>query len=207
MNLRAITLISGIALAALMTPAVATAQTRGTSGSRGGMTSTSSQRQAAPSSASRSGTTIAAHRSGDRDRSHRGGRDWDRNHHRRYGNNYYYYGGYPYYGYGFGHPFGYGYGYPFGYGYGYGYGYPSFGVSASFSNYSPYYGRRTNGSGGGSVAVQVQQRLAQAGYYRGSIDGVIGNGTRSAIRAYERAHGLPVDGRIDSDLLSRMGVS
>jgi peptidoglycan hydrolase-like protein with peptidoglycan-binding domain len=53
----------------------------------------------------------------------------------------------------------------------------------------------------------VQHELARAGYYHGAIDGVIGNGTRSAIRAYESANGLPVDGRIDADLLSRMGLS
>jgi ABC-type glycerol-3-phosphate transport system substrate-binding protein len=161
------------------------------------MTNMSSQRPTAPSSATRPGTTAAAHQPGDTNRLHHGDRHWDRNHHRWCGNNYYFYGGYPYYGSGYGYPFG----------YGYGYGYPSFGVSASFSNYSPYYGRRAYGSRGGSVTVQVQQRLAQAGYYRGAIDGVIGNGTRSAIRAYERAHGLRVDGRIDPDLLSRMGIS
>src|SRR5437870_1132464 len=39
----------------------------------------------------------------------------------------------------------------------------------------------------GSVVVQVQRRLASAGYYSGPIDGVIGSGTRRAIRAYERS--------------------
>lgn len=209
MNLRAITLISGVALAAFVTPGVATAQSGGRSGPPRGVTTMSAQRQTAPSSVSRSGPSQAVPRSGDISRSNHRSPTWDRNHRGRFVNNYYYYGGYPYYGYGFGYPFGYGYGYPFpyGYGYGYGYGYPSFGVSATFSNYSPYYGNRAYSSRGGSVAVRVQQRLAQAGYYRGSIDGVIGSGTRSAIRAYERAHGLPVDGQIDSALLSRLGVS
>jgi peptidoglycan hydrolase-like protein with peptidoglycan-binding domain len=54
---------------------------------------------------------------------------------------------------------------------------------------------------GGSVVAEVQQELARAGYYRGSIDGVVGNGTRNAIRAYERANRLRVDGRIDQELL------
>lgn len=139
---------------------------------------------------------------------HRDG-DWRNNHRRpRYVNNYYF-GGYPYYGssFGFGYGYGGGYGYPY-YGYGYGYGYPYVGVSASFSGgYRPYYGGTTSQGGGGSVVSQVQQRLAQAGYYRGSIDGVIGDRTRSAIRAYERASGLPVDGRIDQNLLSRLRIS
>ena len=44
------------------------------------------------------------------------------------------------------------------------------------------------------------------GYYHGEIDGVVGDGTRRAIRSYERANGLHVDGRIDDQLLSTMGL-
>ena len=40
-----------------------------------------------------------------------------------------------------------------------------------------------------SRVAELQRRLARAGYYRGSIDGVLGPQTRQAIRAYERAHG------------------
>jgi hypothetical protein len=112
----------------------------------------------------------------------------------RYYPRYYYSGFYPY---GFGYP----------YGYGYGYGYPYYGASANLyyngTGYASYQGR---GQGSGNLVVAVQQELARAGYYRGAIDGVIGDGTRRAIRAYERANGLPVDGRIDDDLLSQMGV-
>jgi hypothetical protein len=84
-----------------------------------------------------------------------------------------YYGGYPY-GYGYGDPYGYGYG---GYGYdygqrGYGYGQPGYGG----------YGTR-------SRVAELQRRLARAGYYHGSIDGILGPATRRAIRAYERDHG------------------
>jgi hypothetical protein len=58
-----------------------------------------------------------------------------------------------------------------------------------------------------SLVGQVQLRLARAGYYHGSIDGVSGSGTRRAIREYERAHGLPEDGKIDHQLLTTMGLS
>lgn len=90
-------------------------------------------------------------------------------------------------------------------------GYPYYGASADlyyngYGNGRVYDGRYAN-SGGGSVVANVQQELARAGYYQGAIDGVIGNQTRSAIRAYERRNGLRMDGRIDSELLESMGVS
>ena len=58
-----------------------------------------------------------------------------------------------------------------------------------------------------ATVAAVQRRLARGGYYRGAIDGVIGQGTRSAIRAYERNNGLRVDGRIDRQLLATMGLA
>jgi len=66
---------------------------------------------------------------------------------------------------------------------------------------SPY---RTAYSGA-SIVVQVQSRLARAGYYRGPIDGVMGPRTRFAIRAYESAHNMRVDGAISQQLLATMG--
>ena len=100
--------------------------------------------------------------------------------------------GYPYYGYGYGYPYGYG-AYP--YGYGYGYYQPRTAVYAD-----------VNITDDATVAA-VQRRLKRAGYYHGSVDGVIGEGTRSAIRAFERNNGLLVDGRIDPRLLRTMGLS
>ncbi len=101
--------------------------------------------------------------------------------------------GYPYYGYGYGYPYGYG-AYPYGYGYGYGYS-PRTTVYAN-----------VNITDDATVAA-VQRRLKRAGYYHGSVDGLIGGGTRSAIRAFERNNGLLVDGRIDRQLLRTMGLS
>jgi peptidoglycan hydrolase-like protein with peptidoglycan-binding domain len=37
--------------------------------------------------------------------------------------------------------------------------------------------------------AELQRRLARAGYYHGSVDGVLGPQTRRAIRAYEQDHG------------------
>jgi Putative peptidoglycan binding domain len=91
----------------------------------------------------------------------------------------YYYGYYPYGYYPYGYsPYGY---YPYGYGYG----------------YDPYNqsGYRGVAGGRGSSVAQIQLRLARAGYYRGSIDGVMGPRTRYAIRAYERSHNSRVRAR------------
>ena len=60
--------------------------------------------------------------------------------------------------------------------------------------------------GGGSIVIEVQRRLAREGFYRGSIDGVMGSRTHYAIRAYERSHGLTPDGEIDDRLLGAMGL-
>ena len=125
----------------------------------------------------------------------------------------------------------YGYSYPYGsYGYGYGYPYYSYGPSASFgfgypysygyypygySSYYPndytygYYGYNRPGYNtyaNDSIVIQVQSRLARAGYYRGPIDGAMGPRTHYAIRAYERDHGLRVDGVISGQLLRNMGL-
>ena len=107
--------------------------------------------------------------------------------------------GFPWWGY---YPYGY---YPYGY-YPY-YGYPA-GASYGYDSQGVYNGQVVNGGSGSqaSMAAHVQQHLAQAGYYHGPIDGIIGDGTRRAIREYERANGLRVDGRIDDQLLATMGL-
>ena len=43
-------------------------------------------------------------------------------------------------------------------------------------------------------SMSIQNALKSAGYYNGTIDGKIGPSTRSAIRDFQSAHGLAVDG-------------
>ena len=213
MNLSKTVFLSGLALAALAVPA-ANADPRGgrpqmSSASRAAM---ASRLGATPQSAPRrpdSFRSVDAGRRGSGDgRNWRNGdgRRWTngngdgrwRGHHgdwrhRRHYPRYYYSSYYPY-----------GFGYPYGW-----YGYPYYGASAQLYYYgagSRGYAYDAQGGGSGNLATAVQQELAQAGYYRGEIDGVIGDGTRRAIRAYERANGLPVDGRIDENLIERMGL-
>jgi hypothetical protein len=101
-----------------------------------------------------------------------------------------------YFGIGLGYPY-YGYGYPYYGAYPYGYGY--------YAPRTTVYA--TNGINDDATVAAVQRRLARGGYYHGSVDGVIGAGTRSAIRAFERNNGLPVDGLIDRELLRTMGLA
>ena len=102
-----------------------------------------------------------------------------------------------YFGVGLGYPY-YGYGYPYYGSYPYGYGYYTRPRAVIYAE--------TAYTDDATVAA-VQRRLARGGYYRGAIDGVIGQRTRTAIRAYERNNGLRVDGRIDRQLLATMGLA
>ncbi|WP_425450820.1 lytic murein transglycosylase [Pseudoroseicyclus aestuarii] len=50
----------------------------------------------------------------------------------------------------------------------------------------------------------LQRGLARAGFYDGEIDGLLGAGSTTAIRAYQQAAGLPVDGFPSEALLARL---
>ena len=69
-----------------------------------------------------------------------------------------------------------------------------------YSDYSPIYDYRY----WSGIATAVQNELAIRGFYHGPIDGVIGPGTSQAIRAFQKAEGLPVTGVIDPYLLKTL---
>jgi len=87
------------------------------------------------------------------------------------------------------------------------FGFPFF-YPYPYYGYYPYdyYGYNDYGYGNPSTVVQVQRRLARAGYYHGPIDGILGPQTRRAIRAYERDHNMRAYGVIDQQLLATMGL-
>src|SRR6266480_413921 len=89
----------------------------------------------------------------------------------------YYWNWYPYWGWGVPYAFN--------------YGYYSYGYNPSYGHNYDYYSDPTYGYGYAdrSSIVQLQRRLARAGYYYGAIDGIMGPQTRRAIRAYERTYG------------------
>jgi hypothetical protein len=95
-----------------------------------------------------------------------------------------------------GFPF-WGWGYPYYYDY-YPYGYYGGGYYGSYNyNYGNGYGYNNgygngygNGYSGGYDAkvAELQRRLANAGYYRGEIDGIFGSRTQYALKAYRHDH-------------------
>jgi hypothetical protein len=58
-----------------------------------------------------------------------------------------------------------------------------------------------------ALVDNVQQQLANAGYYNGPIDDILGSGTRAAIRQYQADNGLAVTGTITQSLLQSLGLA
>jgi membrane-bound lytic murein transglycosylase B len=54
------------------------------------------------------------------------------------------------------------------------------------------------------MVIEMQERLGAKGYDTGASDGVIGPLTRTAIRAYQKARGLPPDGFPTVELLEKL---
>lgn len=59
----------------------------------------------------------------------------------------------------------------------------------------------------GNEVVQIQTKLKRWGYYNGSIDGIYGNQTVSAVKYFQRKNGLTADGIAGAKTLSAMGIS
>jgi peptidoglycan hydrolase-like protein with peptidoglycan-binding domain len=51
---------------------------------------------------------------------------------------------------------------------------------------------------------EIQQALKNAGFYQGSVDGKLGPQTRSAIREFQRVHGLADDGVVGRQTWSKL---
>ena len=62
------------------------------------------------------------------------------------------------------------------------------------------------GSSGNEVR-QIQTKLKNWGYYNGSVDGIYGSRTVSAVKSFQRKNGLTVDGIAGSRTLAAMGIS
>lgn len=53
-------------------------------------------------------------------------------------------------------------------------------------------------------AKEIQELLTQKGYYTGTADGILGRGSRKAIRAYQKDNNLPQDGYATEKLLNKI---
>jgi peptidoglycan lytic transglycosylase B len=52
--------------------------------------------------------------------------------------------------------------------------------------------------------LELQQLLAQRGFYKGTPDGQFGGQTREALRAFQVSVGLPADGFATADVLEKL---
>ena len=59
----------------------------------------------------------------------------------------------------------------------------------------------------GSDVKEMQRRLKQWGYYDGSIDGVFGTGTRSALIRFQKKNGLTADGVAGKETFKALGMN
>lgn len=118
----------------------------------------------------------------------------------------------PWWPYWWDYPYGY-YGYP----YDYYYGAPSDYYNGYPYDYYNYYDDHPDNSyhessypgsseGGKAVVSSVQSKLTNLGYYKGSIDGVLGDETEAVIARYQEDHDLSVTGTVTAALLHALGL-
>lgn len=59
----------------------------------------------------------------------------------------------------------------------------------------------------GNEVKEVQRRLKMWGYYNGSVDGIFGAGTRSAVIAFQQKNGLTADGIVGQSTYKALGMN
>lgn len=79
-------------------------------------------------------------------------------------------------------------------------------VVLGLSKYNEVEALSKYGSRGNEVS-QIQEKLKRWGYYNGSVDGIYGSKTLSAVKAFQRKNGLTVDGIAGQKTLSAMGIN
>ncbi|MGI6586299.1 MAG: spore cortex-lytic enzyme [Lutisporaceae bacterium] len=58
----------------------------------------------------------------------------------------------------------------------------------------------------GSTVREVQTRLKNWGFYKGNVDGIYGWRTANAVKAFQRKHGLKVDGIVGNTTARYLGI-
>jgi peptidoglycan hydrolase-like protein with peptidoglycan-binding domain len=59
----------------------------------------------------------------------------------------------------------------------------------------------------GSAVIKLQQRLRDLGFNSGAVDGVFGQNTKAAVKAFQRSVGLQDDGIVGSNTRTKLGLS
>lgn len=59
----------------------------------------------------------------------------------------------------------------------------------------------------GELVKQVQTKLKSWGYYTGSVDGIFGSGTESAVKSFQKKNGLTVDGIVGKKTAAALGIN
>ena len=59
----------------------------------------------------------------------------------------------------------------------------------------------------GNEVTQIQTKLKRWGYYKGSVDGIYGSKTVSAVKSFQRKNGLTADGIAGKNTLAAMGIN
>jgi peptidoglycan hydrolase-like protein with peptidoglycan-binding domain len=67
-------------------------------------------------------------------------------------------------------------------------------------------GLATASQGADPTVLAAQKILKQRGYYRGTVDGLIGSRTAAAIRRYQVAENLRVTGQLTPQTLRSLGL-
>lgn len=59
----------------------------------------------------------------------------------------------------------------------------------------------------GDAIKEIQQRLKDWGYYKGNVDGYYGAITQDAVIAFQKKHGIAVDGIVGAKTAEKLGVA
>lgn len=59
----------------------------------------------------------------------------------------------------------------------------------------------------GNEVRQIQKKLKELGYYKGSVDGIYGTGTQKAVRSFQKNCGITADGIAGPKTLKYLGLS
>lgn len=59
----------------------------------------------------------------------------------------------------------------------------------------------------GSAVRKVQERLKKLGYYTGKVDGDYGNGTKTAVKNFQKRNGLTANGTVNKKTLAKLNSS